>query len=72
MPSLQLPLHLSIVLQLTPMPEMLPMVLSPPMPLPLPSMSMDPALRLEQRKVLMGPDHPEQGLYPEISTLMGY
>lgn len=31
--------------------EMLPMLLSPPMPLPLPSMSMDPALRLEQRKV---------------------
>lgn len=33
-------------------------------------MSMDPALRLEQRKVLMGPDHPELGLYPEMSTLM--
>ena len=54
--------------------EMLPMLLSPPMPLPLPSMSMDPALRLEQRKVLMvlGPDHLEQGFYPEMSTLMGY
>lgn len=73
MPSLQLPLHLhlSIVLQLTPMPEMLPMLLSPPTPLPLPSMTMDPALRLKQRKVLMvlGPDHPELGLYPEMSTL---
>lgn len=31
--------------------EMLPMLLSPPMPLPLPSMSMDPALRLEQRSL---------------------
>lgn len=78
MPSLQLPLHLhlSIVLQLTPMPEMRPMLISPPMPLPLPSMSMDPALRLEQRKVLMvqGPDLSSAplGLFPEMSQLLGY
>lgn len=42
--------------------------------MPLPSMSMDPALRLEQGKVRMvlGPDHPEQGLYPEMNTLLGF
>lgn len=68
-PGGRLPLHLSIVLQLIPMPEMLPMLLSLPMPLPLTSMSMDPALRLEQRKVLMGPDHLELALYPTLSTL---
>ena len=55
------------------MPEMLPVLLSPLMPLPLASMKMK-ALRLEQGKVLMvlGPDHPELGLYPEMSTLYGY
>jgi len=54
--------------------EMLPMLLSPPMPLPLPSMSMDPALRLEPNKVfkVLGSDHLEQGLYPQMSILMEY
>lgn len=54
--------------------EMLPMLLPLPMPLPLLPMSMGPALRPDQRKVLMvlGLDHPEPGLDPEMSTLMGY
>ena len=34
------------------------MLLSPPMPLPFSLRSMDPAIRLEQRKVLKGPDPP--------------
>ena len=35
---------------------------------------MGPALRLDQRKVLMvlGFDHPELGLDREMSTLLGY
>lgn len=44
------------------------MLLSPPMPLPFSLISMDPAIRLEQRQVLKGPDPPELGLYPKMST----